>query len=289
MKVFIEVTESPSIIKLKSNEVLVNGSYEFSKNDTSEEIPLVNTLLQFPFINKVYITANFIALEKVKEIDWQDVIDEIKNLVNDYLETNSSLVIEKKKLPFTLYAEMTPNPEVIKFVSNKMLVDGILEVKHKDETTQVPLASYLFSFDYVKEVFIHQNYVSVTKIEQANWTEITNEIRINILDFLQSGKAITHIQNFSNQTPNIKSNKIFTETEQKIKDILEEYVNPAVAGDGGNIQLVEYKADTKTAIMLLRGACSGCPSSTMTLKNGIETMLKNFLPNEIEAVESLNE
>ncbi|MCB9203195.1 MAG: NifU family protein [Flavobacteriales bacterium] len=287
MRVYIETTESPNIIKLKSDDVLVHGSYEFSREDSNTESPIANTLLQFPFINKVYFTANFIALEKVPQIDWEDVIDELKNIVNNYLEENNSLIPQKKREPFSLYAEMTPNPEVMKFVSNKILTNGMLEVKDKDETTQVPLASFLFQFSSVKEVFIHQNYVSVTKNKDFDWSELANELRVQILEYLQSGKAISHIENYpEKQSEN--NNRAFSEIEHKIKDILEEYVNPAVAGDGGNIELVEYETETKTVRMLLQGACSGCPSSTITLKNGIETMLKQFLPNEVESVEAIN-
>jgi Fe-S cluster biogenesis protein NfuA len=180
----------------------------------------------------------------------------------------------------------------MKFVSNKNLVNSLFEFTSIDQTSKSPLARGLFNFAYVKSVFIEKNYISITKYEIAIWEEITMELREFIRSHIEDGKPIVELD----------SNDIVTHSEeQKTKEfdklddiskeiinILEEYVKPAVAADGGNIQFKSYDADTKKVSVILQGACSGCPSSTFTLKNGIENMLKEMLAGKVECVEAIN-
>jgi Fe-S cluster biogenesis protein NfuA len=185
---------------------------------------------------------------------------------------------------------MTPNPNVMKFVSNKTLLQGFVEVKTKESAVVVPLAEELYSkFDFVKEIFISDNFVAVTKTETTQWHAVMVEVSAFISDFLKEGKTVSHAQPQSHEKP-VENliDRDYTETEQKISDILNEYVAPAVESDGGKISLIGYDEITKTAKMLLQGACSGCPSSTATLKGGIETLLKQFLPEIVENVEAVN-
>ncbi len=289
MRVYIESTHNPHILKFVCDETLTVGSLELEKNDPATDSLLAQELLQFPFVTKVYITANFVAIQKTENIDWEMVVEDLKETVNRHLNENT-IIMRQQEDPFTLYAELTPNPAVMKFVSNKLLYAGIAEVKSVGESDQVPVAKELFQFPYVKEVFITENYISITKTEDSDWNGLALELRYFILEYLQSGKEIvsrdyvpSHTQFQSDFTP-----KEYTDVEMQIKDIIQEYIQPAVAGDGGNIELIEFEEETKTAKMLLQGACSGCPSSTFTLKNGIETMLKEMMPGKVEHVEAIN-
>lgn len=290
MRVYIDPTPNPNIMKFVCDETLTTGGLELGKEDAAEESLLAQELLQFPFVSKIYITANFVAVQKIDGIEWEMVADEIKEIVNRHLNEGTILLLPQKEDPFTLYVEMTPNPAVMKFVTNKLLYKGIAEAKNPEEIQEFPLAQALFNFDYVKEVFVTENYISITKIEQADWNEIALELRYFLLEYLESGKDILSENYVPVQNPYEKAfvKKDYTDVELEINDIIAEYIQPAVAGDGGNIQLIEFEEDTKTARMLLQGACSGCPSSTITLKNGIETMLKQMMPGRVENVEAVN-
>ncbi|NLN33966.1 MAG: NifU family protein [Flavobacteriaceae bacterium] len=290
MRVYIDNTPNPNIMKFVCDETLTAGGLELGKEDAAEESPLAQELLQFPFIVKVFITANFVAVQKIDGIEWEMVADEIKEIVNRHLKEGSILLLPQKEDPYTLYVEMTPNPAVMKFVTNKLLYKGIAEAKSPADVSDFPLASALYAFDYVKEVFVTENYISITKIEEADWNEIALELRYFLLDYLQTDKEIISENYVPLQNPYEKEfiKKDYTDVEMQINDIISEYIQPAVAGDGGNIQLIEFEEDTKTARMLLQGACSGCPSSTITLKNGIETMLKQMMPGKVENVEAIN-
>jgi Fe-S cluster biogenesis protein NfuA len=154
------------------------------------------------------------------------------------------------------------------------------------------LATELFHFPFVKGVFIDENYVSVTKYEIAEWQDITLELREFIRTFLENGKeAVAANAAQEQQKTEAQLEESFEELDdisKQIVNILEEYVKPAVASDGGNIQFDSYDANTKKVKVILQGACSGCPSSTFTLKNGIENMLKEMLSGQVETVEAIN-
>lgn len=288
MELRIENTPNKNIVKFVAPRTLVEGSYEISKLQQAANIPLAQELLQLPFVTNIFITANFIAVQKNEMVEWDMVADEVKDLIEDELLANPTVVLQPRQSPISVYVEMTPNNSVMKFVTNKILVEGIIELKNVEDAKEVPLAQYLFSFPYVKEVFISDNFVSITKTEEASWEDISMEIRYNISEYIKDEKEISYIKNFSTHKPIKSTQKEFSDIENKIQNILDEYVLPAVAGDGGNIDLIAFDEETKTAKMILQGACSGCPSSTITLKNGIEGLLKEMLPNEVEAVEAIN-
>lgn len=291
MRVYIEQTNQKSILKFVCEEVITAGSYELGKNDIAQISPLAQHLLNFPFIEKVFITANFVAVQKNELVEWEDVAQEIKEIVNEYFSAGNIVKEPQKKEPYTLYAEMTPNPKVMRFVANQVLTEKIIEVKSREFAKEVPVALSLMSnFNFISEVFISENYISVTAGEKIQWQDVALEIRQYLLSYLQQGNPIAkegYIQPTNEYEEKLKT-KEYTSTEKQIQQILEEYVKPAVANDGGNIALLDFDEATKTATMLLQGACSGCPSSTITLKNGIETMLKEMLPNVVEKVEAVN-
>ena len=173
-----------------------------------------------------------------------------------------------------------------------MLTKNGVEFKNIDETKASPLAKELFSFPYVKEVFIDENYISVTKYEVNDWNQITLELRSFIKLFIENGGTVLDeslIENIEKlEKQQISNFDNLDTTSQKIINILEEYVKPAVAADGGNILFDSYDETEKRVKVVLQGACNGCPSSTFTLKSGIENMLKDMLNDENIKVEAIN-
>jgi Fe-S cluster biogenesis protein NfuA len=289
-QILIEPTENQKVMKFVTDYTLIPGSVELDRDSDIKEIPLAQELFKFPFVEKIFITANFIAIAKQDSVEWEHVIEGLKNIIEDELLANPKIYQQKKRELFEVYSEMTPNPNVMKFVSNRFLLEGFVEVKTKESAVVVPLAEALYNeFEFVKEVFISDNFVAVTKDETVEWHQVMVAVRALISDFLQAGKTVSLAQAQSHEKP--VENLIYrdyTEKEQKISDVLNEYVAPAVENDGGKISLIEYIEESKTAKMLLQGACSGCPSSTATLKGGIESILKQFIPDLVEHVEAVN-
>jgi len=205
--------------------------------------------------------------------------------------------MSENKIATTVYAESTPNPKVMKFVVNRAIVKGdSVEYMNIDEAVDSPLATKLFHFPFVKEVFIARNFVSITKYETMEWDDLVMEIREFIRDFLSSGGLVLKEKPEAPQPKDaaptepldvqLEPSKDLDEVETRIVEILDEYVAPAVESDGGNIKFISFKEGTVS--VLLQGACSGCPSSTVTLKQGIENILKKMLPTLIEEVVAIN-
>ena len=179
-----------------------------------------------------------------------------------------------------IYMESNPNPHSLKFVVNFMLLpDGVSYDFPDSESAAVsPLAQELFSFDYVRRVFFMGNFVTVTKDPDVLWEEIQNELKESIRTYLENGRPLVDeepVQELFDEND--------SEIVKKIKGILDEYIRPAVEMDGGAIAFHSY--DNGRVKVLLQGSCSGCPSSTVTLKAGIENLLKRMLP-EIHTVEA---
>ena len=290
----IVATSNSAILKFEANHFLVKENYEYKNIDEAKNSPLAQQLFYLPFIKTVYISGNFIALERFDIVEWNDVKDEVAQNLVEYLNSGEPIVMEpesSKKVPVTVYAEVTPNPSVMKYVANKAIVPSIFDFKNIDEAKNSDLAKQLFHFPFVKEVFFDQNYVSVTKYDMAEWNDIGMELREFIREFLADGKEVISDKAIEKKQAETSTNSITKtqdETSLKIINILDEYVKPAVASDGGNILFQSYEKESKTVNVILQGACSGCPSSTFTLKNGIETMLKNMLGDEVNEVVAIN-
>ncbi|SEL51273.1 Fe-S cluster biogenesis protein NfuA, 4Fe-4S-binding domain [Maribacter orientalis] len=292
-------TNNPNILKFETNHLLVQRkNYEYKNIDEAKNSPLAQQLFYLPFIKTVYISGDFIGLERYDIVKWEDVKDEVAQQLVEYLNAGEPIVLEEdldKPIPVTVYAEVTPNPSTMKFVASKKIVGSAFEFKNIDEARDSKLATALFQFPFVKQVFIDENYVSVSKYEVAEWEDINIELREVIRNFIADGKEIVADNAKSigteaqvSETVSAESTIALDETSQEIVDILEEYVKPAVASDGGNIMFKSYDKDSKTVNVILQGACSGCPSSTYTLKNGIETMLKNMMGDKVNEVVALN-
>ena len=296
-KITIKVTQNPSILKFElENFITKNESFEFKNIDETKSSPLAQQLFYLPFVKTVYISGNFIAIEKFSIVEWEDVQDAVAEQIETFVANGGIIITPSenptKKQPISVYGETTPNPAAQKFVVSKMLSKNAIEFKNIDETSSSPLAQELFKFPYVKEVFIDENYISVTKYEINKWDEITLELRTFIKQYIENGGTVLDESLITSQANQEKTkNEEFDNldvTSQQIINILEEYVKPAVQADGGNIAFESYDENDKTVKVILQGACSGCPSSTFTLKSGIENMLKSMLNDESIKVEAVN-
>lgn len=206
--------------------------------------------------------------------------------------------MDAPEIPFMIYAESTPNPASMKFVANKLLMPqqgATAQYNTIGETRNAPLAQKLFEFPFVRQVFISSNYLTVTKADFVSWDDILLETRSFITEFMNKKGNVAVIEAPSKEVATDTSFKettsVFTEhaapknqTEAKIIETLEQYIRPAVEQDGGMIVFKGFKDGIVTVQM--KGACSGCPSSTMTLKAGIEGLLKRLMPDEVKEVVS---
>ena len=213
------------------------------------------------------------------------------------------MITENKINPITVYAELTPNPNSIKFVADVMLLEGgTVEYNTKADAVNCPLAFQLFDFTGVKKVFITSNFVTVNKVADIDWFDISTILREFVRSFLMSGEKLfigspfdaNHIPGRKpdiapaiENTISVPEKQVIVsesdpEAEKRIQEILEEYVRPAVEGDGGAIHFQSYINGVVNVV--LKGSCSGCPSSTVTLKGGIENLLKRMVPGVTEVV-----
>ena len=297
LKIKIKETQNPTIIKFEFPDFITqNENFEFKNIDEAKNAPLAQQLFYLPFVKSVYISGNFIAIERYNIVEWKDVQEDVAEQIEDFVN-NGGIIIKAdenktKKQPITVYGEMTPNPATLKFVVNKMVTKTAMEFKNIDETKPSPLSKELFSFPYVKEIFIDENYISVSKYDSYEWNDITIELRSFIKLFIENGGTVLD-EELTVASPKIEKQKIenfdsLDTTSQQIINILEEYVKPAVAADGGNILFDSYDESEKRVKVVLQGACNGCPSSTFTLKSGIENMLKDMLNDKDIIVEALN-
>jgi Fe-S cluster biogenesis protein NfuA len=186
----------------------------------------------------------------------------------------------------SIYTEMTPNPETMKFVANKLLYPGkSIDFQDEASASPSPLAMELFSFPFIKSVFIASNFVTLTKTnETEDWQDIIPSIKQFLKEYLEEGKSIVNEEDVANMKTG-SSNEVSADDEdvvKRIKELLENYVKPAVEMDGGAIQFKSYE-DGRVNLML-QGSCSGCPSSMITLKAGIEGMMKRMIPEVKEVV-----
>ncbi len=192
-----------------------------------------------------------------------------------------SIMLKPAPKALHIYLESNPNPNSLKFVVNEMLVpEGMsFDFPSPSQAENAPLAQELFMYPFVDRVFYASNFVTVTKKEDVEWIEVQETLKKHILGFLESGKLI-----LDSKAPEAEQQEE-TETVKKIKTILDEYIRPAVEQDGGAITF--HSLQGKKVTVALQGSCSGCPSSTITLKAGIENLFKKMMPEEVEEVEAL--
>lgn len=273
------------------NEALGPKEVEVYENiDAAAKAPIVQQLFYLPFVKSVRLSRQSLFVERFDIVAWKEVIEEVAAQLESYLNDGGIVIeaTEGSKIPITVYAENTPNPAAMKFVANKPLVSQVHEYKSMEEAQKAPLAQALFTFPFIKEVFFDANYISLIKKEEVSWETHVMEVRSFITDYLSERKKVVEEGEEAAPTNAEKEKMPLAPIEEEIVSILDEYVKPAVASDGGNIAFEHYDADQKIVHVLLQGACSGCPSSTFTLKNGIENILKEMLPEKVYGVEAIN-
>ncbi len=183
----------------------------------------------------------------------------------------------------SIYTEMTPNPETMKFVANKLLYPGkSIDIPDEASAAPSPLAKELFAFPFIRSVFIASNFVTLTKTSDTQWDEVIPAVRDFLKQYLEEGKVVVN----EDQVPEKKAANTINEDDsdivKRIKELLENYVKPAVEMDGGAIGFKGYEDGVVT--LMMQGSCSGCPSSMITLKSGIEGMMKRMIPEVKEVV-----
>lgn len=201
---------------------------------------------------------------------------------------------------YSIYVESTPNPKVMKFVSNRMLADQSIEFIDSTDAEKIPMINKIFQLPFVESIFLSKNFISIAKTDNIEWGEITLELRNFITTVLNEDEIKNYTENIkiekkdtikseeigSSEKIQVSGNEPKTDLEKSIVGLLNEYIRPAVEGDGGAIEFDSY--DKGTVKVVLKGACSGCPSSTATLKQGIESLLIQKLGNEIKEVVAIN-
>lgn len=197
---------------------------------------------------------------------------------------------------FTIYMESTPNPEVMKFVANKILTEDSIELLNNKNSDQVPLAMELFKFPFIKSIFISYNFISITKNNDIDWYDKSTEVRQFINNYLNKNGFVNNFKSSADIEADLKNDNIIqhklidtenlSDFEKNIVSIIDQYIQPAVAADGGSIVFKSF--EDGVVYVILKGACSGCPSSTITLKQGIENLLKQKLGNDIKEVMAYN-
>ena len=276
-------------LEFYSNIFLSEKRIEFEKIEEAKNFPLIQQIFYLPFVKKVVLNKHSVYVEKLNILEWKDVQDELSKQLEDFLNDGGlvSQIELTKTSPVTVYAESTPNPNAMKFVVNKKLFNDVYEFKKVEETKDAPLAKSLFTFPFIQEIFFDFNFISIIQRANSNWDENVMDVREFIRSFIQDDNVVIYEENFVKKSdPKIIEN--LDDVSKKIIEIIEEHVKPAVASDGGNIVFESYDKKSKKVNVILQGACSGCPSSTITLKSGIENMLKEMLPDMISSVNAIN-
>jgi Fe-S cluster biogenesis protein NfuA len=187
----------------------------------------------------------------------------------------------------SIYTEMTPNPETMKFVANKLLYPSkSIDFQSEESSSPSPLAKQLFGFPFIKGVFIASNFITLTKTTETDWNDVIPSMREFLKEYLEEGKTIINEDELVKADDTGAAHADDTDVVKRIKELLENYVKPAVEMDGGAISFKSYS--NGTVALSLQGSCSGCPSSMITLKSGIEGMMKRMIPEVKEVVAEAN-
>ena len=289
MKYKFEILENEdkNILVLSSDEEIYTKRILFEDDSKADQFPLVKQLFFLPFIKSVTLDKHLILIEKLDFLDWKDVQDEVVAQIEKFLNTGG--LIFKLINPITIYAENTPNPTVIKFVANKKLVNVAHEFKNNADAYYCNIAKALFNHEFISEIYIDFNFISITIKSDYKWENHTMEIREYLLSFIRDGNEIVNPQfdMDDKKVQQVNFDKL-DDISKEIAKLIDDQIKPAVASDGGNILFQSYDSDSQEVKVILQGACSGCPSSTYTLKNGIESMLKDYLPGKISNVVAIN-
>ena len=285
----LQKSDDVNFMILRIKEKLISKTIFFKNVDDAKEYPIVQQLFYLPFVKSVELSENVLRVERFPIVEWVDVQDEVCQQLENYMKLGGLIKKKVGQNVITVYAESTPNPSVMKFVANKKLVSHDMEFFKNGNLKEAPLAERLFNYDFINEIYISENFVSITIDKAKNWQDVVQEIRNYLRNYLiQNNPIVTNEYSKFNVFKDDLAEEKLSTIEREIVKILNEYVKPAVAGDGGNIVFKSFDEKEKRLDVVLQGACSGCPSSTNTLKNGIETMMKEMLPGKVEKVNAIN-
>ena len=238
---------------LFNHKVGYKNSQIYKNVDDAKGAPLIQQLFFLPFVKSVTLKEKKLIVERFNILEWEEVADEVCEQLENYLNNGGSII---EKIPTTVYAESTPNPSVMKFVANKLLVPESFEFKNIDEAKISPLAQKLFHFPFIKEIFINSNYISITKYEINSWDEVVMEIREFVRSFLEEGNiVIEESVELKKDFKNTSGFENLNELEKQIISILKEYIQPAVASDGGNIEFDSYDSNKKSGYIYFLKDC----------------------------------
>ena len=191
-------------------------------------------------------------------------------------------------MKINIYTEITPNPNVMKFVASSIITESDIEASKNKKSKTSSLANELLMFPFIDEVYISKNFLAIKKNNDIDWLDIDNDMREFIQDYVNSEnyKIYSTKLEKDNSIGTKKENKKNSVDEEEINSILEKYILPAVRMDGGNIILIEFK---KGILKLgMKGACNGCPSASITLKEGIQKTLEQHMPGKIKEIQAEN-
>ena len=281
---------SDDLASFQWNFDLNTENKKFNTVEEANDLPLAKEMFYLPFIKSVSISKNEMLLERFEIVSWEDVLDEVEKIIERKLQfifSDKFQMNEKTQNIITLYAESTPNPKVMKFVSNKLLTKKIYEFKRDNSNIKSKFVNSIFSFEFVEQIFLNNNYISITLSDNFNWESHVSDFRDFLKEKLEKEFDFNIIDKNEVDNNNSSIQSLDKVSEQIIK-IIDEYIKPSVAMDGGNILFKKYHPKEKLVEVVLQGACSGCPSSTITLKNGIENMLKEMIPGKVETVSAIN-
>ena len=234
IKIVASCKSGAKLAKFTINQAAkINVTKTYTNIDQAADAPLVKQLFYLPFVKRVTIENNTIIVERFDILDWDEVITEVASQIEDYLNDGGSIIDEPKnikKSPITIYAESTPNPSAMKFVANIKLTEQSISFENIDDSIDAPLVKALFNFPFVREVFLDENYVSISKHDGTEWEEIVMDLRSFIKSYLENEKIIlgSSFLKGEKKITSVSSDNL-NKTEQEIIKVLDEYVKPAVA------------------------------------------------------------
>lgn len=287
-------TKHKNIRQYNANQFLVNNrKFQLDRDDENSFSPFAKDLFDIPYIKTIYIADNFVAIKIFDQYKWEHIDKELCTKIEKYLNSGqpiiNSSIGQVGKFAVNVYIETTQNPVVNKYMTNKKLVLDSIQFLNKEETQLSPLAQELFKFDYVKHVFFDNNYIAITKTNESDWGLINLEIRDFIRVYLQQNKPVlSNPSSFAKGTVILK--KQFETADHISKEIvalLNSHFIPEASNDGGSIKFKDYDPETKKVQVILEGALRYGPTSHLTVKKGLEVMLKEKFPDDIKEVKAV--
>ncbi|MAE73845.1 MAG: hypothetical protein CL675_07095 [Bdellovibrionaceae bacterium] len=286
IQVIYEATIDSETMRFIVTTQIASETVEFSDPAlAASRSPLASKLFGFPWCEKVKIAPDSIYLTKQSWVEWTVIAEPLSHLIKEHIETNQGVLVNAPEPTsagsatsgwIEFRAEPTPNPESLKFNATRQIADDTFFVEHASKASRSPLAGKLLAFPWAKSVFIGTDFVTVTKQDFVEWEAIQEAVIDFLENYVNQGEQVLYPE----MNADIDDND--PDVVKSIKQILNQEIRPAVAKDGGDIIFGKY--DNGKLYLQMQGSCQGCPSSTLTLKHGIETRLKQSIPDLEEVI-----